>query len=234
MSLQLVALSLLGLASASPIAGRQVSAPPPPPTTFSSQGFNLVVNVTDPTRDLTPSVQGNFVNSIHVGAGLALVGVGAPDNNPRIFYQNGTADELEYSQGTVVSDGGSPLAPYGFSLTADEGSQSASTAHLNGGFGTKGVGLTVFPEPYTFLFPENFAVCNESVPYYQNENFFILRQFDVTYGSDGIAIDNIPSECAPVRIFPQCAQLEDLPADSIASHEYAATSLCYKSVAAIL
>ncbi|KND87161.1 hypothetical protein TOPH_08207 [Tolypocladium ophioglossoides CBS 100239] len=227
-------LSLLGIAAASPLVGRQSSDHGPRfPQQSTSKGFYLVVNVTDPSRDFTPSIQNNYINSIHVGAGLALVGAGSAANNPRVFYQNGTASEVHYRQGTVISDGGLPPAPYGVSLPAGEGSGEVSTVHLNGGPGTKGIGLTRVPEPYAFLYPETYAVCNESVAYYRGKHFLILKHIKTTPRPDGTVEHNVPKECAPVRLFPECTELNKLPSGAISSHEFAQESGCYNNVSSI-
>ena len=79
-----VSLGLVGLASAVPLAGRQV--PHYPPTSLST-GFRLVANVTDPTRDFTPPINHWVLSGIHTGAGTSDVVLSAEDG--RVLYQNG-------------------------------------------------------------------------------------------------------------------------------------------------
>ncbi|KAH7304026.1 hypothetical protein B0I35DRAFT_445733 [Stachybotrys elegans] len=227
----LLPISLLaGLAAASPLAARQV-VPNYPPTS-TSKGFHLVVNVTDPSLDFEPPINNFYVSSIHVGAGQNLVGVSAEPG--RIFYQNGTIEEVQFAQSTVISDGGTPPAPYGFSLQPDAGSEVVSTARLDGGAGTPGVVLSRFPEPYRFLLPGTYLACNESIEYYQGQNFVIIKQADVTVDEDGTINYNVPDNCIAVRLLPECTELNELPSDAFSSHEFAANSQCYEDVSALV
>jgi len=224
-------LSLLGLAAATPIASRDV-VPNYPPKEIS-KGFNLVVNVTDPSADFSPSIQNSFIASIHTGAGLALVGITSDIASSRTFYVNGTVEEVRYSRSNVLSDGGTPPTPQGLQLAPVEGSETLSTATMNFGPGTAGVGLSRFPEPYVFLTPETFVACNTSLPYYQGKYFVTIQRAATTVDEDGEINRNIPEGCAPVRLIPQCAKLPELPSDAYSSHEFAADSSCYKNVAAL-
>jgi len=182
--------------------------------------------VTDLSRDFSPSIQGKYIDGIHVGAGEALLGLGNDKERARIFYINGSAVDFHFGHTNVLSDYGTPPAPAGISLTQDNGSDIAHTAHLNGGSGDKGIGLTHFPVPYTFLFPETYAICNESIPYYHGLNFLIVKQFQLGLKT----FKDIPSSCVPVRLFAQCTKLNDLPEGSYSSHESAYETLCYDNV----
>ncbi|KAM4056329.1 hypothetical protein HRG_003246 [Hirsutella rhossiliensis] len=222
-------LGLLGLAAAAPATVKS-QATPHYPETSKSNGFHLVVNVTDGSKDFSPSIQNTYVSSIHVGAGLALVGNIASPSNARIFYQNGTADEHRYRKTTVITDSGTPSFPSGIKLVRDKGSDAVSTAHLDAGPGTSGIGLTGFPEPYVFLNPETWLACNESIPYYQNKYFIIFKQANTTVGKDGGINRNVPKDCAPVRLIPECTKLNDLPSGSYSSHDFAIEDRCYGDV----
>ncbi|EGR49265.1 uncharacterized protein TRIREDRAFT_76971 [Trichoderma reesei QM6a] len=221
-------LALVGAAAASPMA-----VVPNYPPTMQSTGFRLVVNVTDKARDFTPSIQNLYINTIHVGAGLNQVGLGTKDNNPSIWYQNGTAADSRFGASTLITDQGTPLSPYGLSLVKNEGSATLSTARADGGLGTKGVAISHFPEGYRYLVPETYVVCNESLAYYQGTHFLVLEQAATTVSSTGQIEKNIPEGCAPVRLLPECATLESLPAGSYSSHEFAIDTDCYPDVASI-
>ncbi|KAG5920462.1 hypothetical protein E4U42_006197 [Claviceps africana] len=221
-------LGVSGLALASPLIAPS-GTPNGPPPTLKSKGFHLIVNVTDLSRDFSPSIQGHYIDSIHVGAGESLLGVGIDEKVARVFYVNGSALDNQLGHTSVISDTGMPPAPFGISLTQDEGSDIAHTAHLNGGPGDNGIGLTHFPVPYTYLFPETYAICNESIPYYHDRNFYIVKQFQL--GLD--TFKDIPSNCVPVRLLPQCTKLNDLPKESYSSHEWAYESSCYANVSSI-
>ncbi|KAL6910747.1 hypothetical protein GGI43DRAFT_391025 [Trichoderma evansii] len=222
--------AVLGLAGAA-VAAPATVVPNYPPHQLS-QGFRLVVNVTDKALDLKPSVQNLYVNSIHIGAGLNVAGVGA-ESTSNIFYQNGTASEYRFGAATTITDEATPLTPFGISLTKNAGSDTVSSAYINGGPGTAGVQLSQFPEPYVFLGPETFVICNNPLDYYQGQKFLVVEQATTTISSAGQIEYNIPEGCAPVRLLPECAPLEALPAGSYASHEFALQSECYADVASI-
>jgi hypothetical protein len=81
----ILAIGAVGLASASPLKGRQIV--PHYPENSLSTGFRLVANVTDPATDLNPSVDGWELQGIHTGAGFNDASLGA--GSGRIFYHNG-------------------------------------------------------------------------------------------------------------------------------------------------
>lgn len=220
---------MAALTSATPLASRQV-VPNYPPTS-TSQGFYLVVNVTDPSTDFDPPINNQYVNSIHVGAALNLVGV--TPSPGRIFYQNGTVEEVRYGQSTVITDGATPPSPFGLTLNPDEGSDVVSTARLDVGFGTVGVVLSRFPDPYTYLLPQTFLACNEEVDYYHQE-MIIIKRSDFTVNDDGTIDYNVPDNCAAVRLLPECTELNELPDDAYSSHEFAANSQCYEDVSELV
>ncbi|KAL6807229.1 hypothetical protein GGI42DRAFT_351841 [Trichoderma sp. SZMC 28013] len=221
-------IGLVGAAAASPL-----NIVPNYPPVKQSTGFRLYVNVTDKALDFSPSIQGLYVNSIHVGAGLNEAGVGSKSDNPSIFYQNGTASDVRFNGATTITDQGTPLSPYGISLALDAGSETVSSVNINGGLGTKAVQISQFPEGFRYLGPETFVICNEPLAYYQGTKFNVIKQAATTISSTGQIEKNIPAGCAPVRLIPECATLEELPAGSYSSHEFAVNSDCYADVASI-
>lgn len=221
-----VTLGLAGIAAAAPATPPAVM--PHYPETSIAKGFNLVVNVTDPSRDFSPSIQNTYLTSIHVGAGLNLVGSSDNIDYGRIFYVNGTASQVFYGQSRIITDGGTPPFPEGLSVVKEEGSDIRSDARLDAGRGDEGFGIARFPNPYAVVAPEGWYACNEELPYYQGRKFIVIKQAKLSI--DG---DNIPAECAPISLIPQCAILNDLPEGSRSSHEFAADSKCYEDVASI-
>lgn len=219
--------ALLGLASAAPL----VIENPLYPTRLSSKGFKLIVNVTDPSRDFDPPINNFLLTTIHTGAGLSLVGV--TKKNGRTFYQNGTKEQRDDGLATVLTDGGTPLTPAGLALEAENESETLFGASLNFGPGTPGVQLNSPSDPYTYMLPETFVACNESLPYYRGKHFIVIKQARLTIDKNNEIQRNIPKGCAPIRLVPQCAKLNDLPDDSYSSHEFAINSKCYKDVSKI-
>lgn len=188
-----------------------------------SQGFRLVVNVTDLGYDFSPSIQHTYITAIHTGAAQNLLGIGEQSSS-RIFYVNGTTTEFLLGQATTQSDMSLPLTPFGYSLRPDAEGSAMSTAHLDAGPGDKGYVLTRFPVPYVFLAPEQMAICYESIPYYGGRFLHIVKQLNLNINK------TLPRNCAPVRLMAECADLELIPIYGPASHDYAYDSECYKSV----
>ncbi|ODA79847.1 hypothetical protein RJ55_05444 [Drechmeria coniospora] len=226
-----LAFGLAGLAAASPIGERDSVAHYP--ATSLSKGFHLVVNVTDRCKDFDPPIHNTYITSIHTGAGLALVGNVAGPGTARIFYQNATSEQSKSGDGTVVTDSGTPPYPAGLKLVKDEASSTLRTAHLDAGLGTPGIGISKFPEPYAFLTQETWVACNESLSYFRGQHFIIFKSAKTTVGKDGTAHRNIPEGCAPVRLLPECTDLNALAVGSYASHAYALEGRCYQDVKSI-
>lgn len=222
------AIGLAGLAAAAP-----TTTGPLYPETANANAFKLVLNVTDPSLDLDPPVHNTFLTSIHVGPALNYVGQSSDPNAGRVFYVNGTASEVRYGQSNVISDGGSPPFPEALSLVKDEGSDVVSTVFLNAGRGDSGIGLSGFPQPIPSLYPDTYVACKEPLAYYGGKEFVVVKQAKTTITEDGQIEKNIPEGCAPLSLLPQCATLNDLPAGSLSSHEFAATGRCYEDVTSI-
>lgn len=103
------ATAILAFASAA-VAAPQLDKPISPPWTQSTN-FRLVANVTG--ADLTPSIQDYVLTSYHVGAGQAAAVLVPNDaTNPgRQFYVNGTAEDIRYNRGNILTSGGTPVCP---------------------------------------------------------------------------------------------------------------------------
>ncbi|TQV98932.1 hypothetical protein V2A60_007371 [Cordyceps javanica] len=227
----IAALGLAGLAAAAPTT---TTTGPLYPETSSSNGFNLVLNVTDPSKDLSPPVHGTFVTSIHVGPALNYVGQSSDAG--RLFYVNGTAADVRYGNSNTISDGGTPPFPEVLSLVRDQGSETLSTVRLDVGSSGPGdyhTGVAGFPNPIPELYPSTYVACREALAYYGGKEFVIIKQAKTTVSQDGQVEYNIPEGCAPLSLLPQCAKLNDLPAGSLSSHDFAATTRCYKDVNSI-
>lgn len=205
----LATVALVGLASAAP-------ACPANPNLSSSKGLKLRVQLADPSRDLSASpVAGQYVTSIHDGAGTNLVGFSATAG--RDFYVNGTgADGLFWN---TVSDGGTPLAPYSFSLHALPDNADVQAARLDVGEGDRDIYVPE-KDAHPQLYPTGWLACSEPLAYYAGKIFNVLRRN---------AFDKAPpAECVPVVLLPECAELEQLPGGALSSHEFAKDVTCYK------
>ncbi|KAK6078637.1 hypothetical protein SCUP515_09687 [Seiridium cupressi] len=233
----LISLAIAGVASATPLSSRQVVPHYPP--TQSSTGFRLIANVTDPSEDFTPPVDNWVFNAIHVGAGFNDA-VLLPDgtDSGRIFYVNGTAEDVYYYRGSTLTDGGTPPFPYGI-YVASEDQTDAGGSHdvsVNVGSGTTGVQLTRFPDVYPTLAGAGqgtYVACNQTVPYYQKNYITVRWTYDTIDPDTSLNVHQIPEGCVAINLIPECATLNDLPEGSLSRHEFAATSVCYDDVSAI-
>ncbi|KAJ6790356.1 hypothetical protein PWT90_08552 [Aphanocladium album] len=208
MRCSLAALGLFGLATAAP-------ACPSNPNLGSSKGVKLRVKLQDAAKDLASPVGGHYVTSIHDGAGTNLVGFSADAG--RDFYVNGTGtDGLRWN---TVSDGGTPPAPYGFSLHALDDSKDVQVVRLDVGAGDQDIYVPA-KDAHPQLYPTGWLACSEPLAYYGGQKFNVLRRN---------AFDNAPpAECVSVTLLPECSTLPDLPKGSLASHEFAQQVHCYK------
>ncbi|KAI1264640.1 hypothetical protein F5Y18DRAFT_75802 [Xylariaceae sp. FL1019] len=235
--------SILSLAAASTIAASPLSArqviPNYPPNSLS-KGFKLIANVTDPSTDLTPSVDGWEFLGIHTGAGFNDA-VLSNSYEGEIFYHNGTASEIHYGQGSIVADQGSNPFPVGIYVQSateyDATYPSEHNVHINIGSGTIGISLRAFPDPYFPLTGPGigtYVACKRIVPYYGSEWTVVRYAYDVFNNETALYEPAIPEGCTAITLIPQCDVLPDLPANgSISSHEFAANSKCYDDVASI-
>lgn len=231
-------LAAVGLAAAAPTARQAPNYPP----ASSSNAFRLVVNVTDPTTDFTPSINDYVLTSYHVGAGeaYAVLQPNLTFTSGRILYENGTAYDVRFGAASVISDGGTPPFPEGLYVQNEtEFDYKYTTQHnamfLPGG-GTKGVGLAQFPNPIPYLANPgsgSFAACNNTLPY--GPAFSLVYAYATFTDADGNYDyqKNIPEGCAEITLLPECATINDLPAGSYSSHEFASTQRCYEDVSAI-
>ena len=163
------------------------------PPQIDAQNFYLIANVT--SNDLSPSINSYVVASYHVGAGKDLA-ILTPNVNPasgRIFYVNGTSEEVYYGQSNVLSDEGTPPFAAGVSIA----SSTSNALLINAGVGQAGIGLTRFPDPITELYATG------------SEGFYACLSPELGGGSAvQIFVQNgndVPESCARITLLPQCS-----------------------------
>lgn len=219
------ALILAGLAAASPMVSQ--SGGNYPAKSFS-QGFHLVVNNTDPSRELAEPVHAMFLQGIHIGPPNSLVGT-RTTRSRRVFYQNGTEDEFRSGNAHILSDAASQSITYGLSFRLEGDAAQGFVFRLDAGPGQKGVAMSPNHHPCAFLNVPGLAMCNRPVEYYRGRKMNLLKMFPNPTGN----LWKMPEECTPVRLLPQCIPLPDAQQGVSPSHEFVQTTHCYKNVSAI-
>ncbi|KAK0671455.1 hypothetical protein QBC41DRAFT_354257 [Cercophora samala] len=211
----------LGLATAT---AALATATAKTPNTFSP-GFLLVVHVTNPDQDFTPSVNNAAVNSIHAGPGFRVATISPALTDGHVFYQNGTLDQAEDGETTVLFDSATPPTPFGIlvqdpSAPMDNIAINAGPGSYNSVNGDPAVNAALV----NGLGEGTYLVCNATVPYY-HQNFLTLQ-----YAYEG---EETPEECVEVELVPQCAELNELPPGSHSSHEHALSVRCYEDATVV-
>ncbi|TAQ86462.1 hypothetical protein B7494_g5214 [Chlorociboria aeruginascens] len=182
------ALALLASLAASAPTTRRYVYPP----TSTSLNFKLVANVTD----YAVLVQNTTVDS------------------GRIFYVNGTAEEVRYNSADLLSDGGTPLFPWGVWIN-EPNAAGEQTVSVNAGIGQTGLGLTQFPDPISELRGLWYA-CNNTLEYGP-----AIQLLSKETGAP------TPAGCADITLLPQCS------VGSGMAQEFPNESECYEDVAGI-
>lgn len=212
------------IASAAPTK----TSSPEYPTRLSSENFRLVVAVR--SNDLTPSIQNYIMTSYHTGAGQAwaVLQPNETATSGRIFYANGTTDEIENGRSNILSDEGvAPFFPGGIVVNPPSPSPTPGSkpedaeisVSINAGAGTPGVGITRSPDEVSNLYSvggEGFYGCLRDLPYGPAVQVFVKQHF----------VD-VPEGCADVALIPQCSE------GSGAEHPNGQESGCYADVASI-
>ncbi|KAI2778478.1 hypothetical protein F4815DRAFT_494484 [Daldinia loculata] len=211
------------IASANPLLSRQQN--PYPPSTFSKR-FKLIANVTDRAQDILPPIHGWALQGADIGAGLnsAVLNNTTPG---QIFYQNGTANEVYHQAFNILTDTSSPPIPYGIVMHYPHDTEKVVGLGVDIGTGTSGITLTNPPYPMVELsVPRSRLVaCKQNIPYYPlKRDFVVVKAF---------RDQDVPDGCVWIEFLPQCAELPELPAGSIATHEFANRGRCFEDPASI-
>ncbi|KHN99360.1 uncharacterized protein MAM_03058 [Metarhizium album ARSEF 1941] len=227
MTKTLLALSLMGLASA---------FPPQPawPATTQAKGFRLVVNVTDLSRDLSPPIHGTYVTGAHYGVQTDAVVAGEEHRYGRIFFVNGTAKEASADNATTIWTDWDTYKSWRIDR-APAAPGTLSEVTMSGGRGDRGIGVTHYEGPLAFLTPETYAVCPDALPVGGTQRVIRHADAGTTRPEDPSPGSHVPRGCAPVRLLPECADLLPLSprGGSPIDYRFAVRSACYKNATGI-
>ena len=209
--------------------------------TATSTGFRLLAKIIKPFPDLSPPIDKQFLSTAHTGAGLNAGVVSENASNARVWYQNGTAPAPAQELDSILTDGGTPPAPYGIGLQGpDEFDGSVypdeHRVSVNVGPGTPTMGVELNDEKLPILRVRDvdglggkWMVCRRAIWYYYgpDREFSVLRY---VYAGEEAPMD----ECVAVELVPICAELADLPEGSYSSHEFAVEVPCVVDAAALV
>ncbi|KAK3989093.1 hypothetical protein QBC44DRAFT_242359 [Cladorrhinum sp. PSN332] len=212
------------------------------PRHSASQGFRLVVNVTDPSKDFSPSINNHFLSTAHIGPAQNRAIVTSPSSPGPIFYQNGTYSDIAFHKIGILTDAGSPpgIFPEAITYQREQDESSGQGVYINAGSPGSGTSLTRLWDPYSYLTilegvtSSSFVVCNKTIPYYGTEKHFnVVNWVQATRDASGTHV-RIPEGCVPINLVPECAFLEAVPEEgAYSSHEFAQEVRCYEDVGGI-
>jgi hypothetical protein len=158
----------------------------------------------------------------------------------RLTWLLGTAAEIRFGEGSIVTDGGTPLFPYGIYVQGETEHDVTYPAehdvNVNVGSGTIGVSLKPFPDPYFYLTAKaqgTFVACPRVVPYYNAEYIVVRFAYDIFDSDTALFVRDVPEGCTAINLIPECDTLPELTEGSLSSHEFAQNSKCYADVSAI-
>jgi len=226
-----IVLAFAGLAAAAPATISQFKPSFPPKNT--AKGFQLLINVTDISRDFADNpVHGQFVTGFQA-SGVRRYMVPGPAASANVFFVNGSAEGLPYGWANTLLDIGGP-APYGVQMDATP-TDNAYGIVVGIGPGTLNVGPAseLNPLPCDIFYgaqPGSFAVCDTGFVATYHPKYLI--QYFAGRGSF-YNPENIPDNCVPVQLLPGCHSLENA---QTATYEIERIwdSVCYDDVASIV
>lgn len=202
---------------------QQVGAYPIPKL---SKAFVLVAHVTDKSRDLTPSVEGYNLIASRDGYASSFVSFEKSSEDDKDLFPSYLPGPLAaYLNGTsnVATDLSKFYVPYGFSLKDDGKAPGLTLVRQDGYPGTPGVTVSPLTDLESKLVPSKFLACNETVPKYNNQYLTVLRHLDTSVSK------TIPDKCVPVKLFPECRDVDKIYEKRQPNAKKGVSVRCYKT-----
>jgi len=233
--------TLLGLAAVA--AAAPVSQSPFPAYT-TSKAFRLILNVTDPSKDFTPSINSQQIFSYLQAAGPARAGPAEANGNKFYQYHDPSLGSKypEFGGQLLTEALRGPDTVLGFQQ-ANSTDYTRDKIYIDEGAGSPGVQISVGGD-FPHVRPNElsggymtFAVCNVTVPrlFHAGTAWFLNLEWIHPSTRDGQFGLFVPEGCAPVRLLPECDTLHEVPEGSKAApfHKAAREVRCYEDVKAI-
>lgn len=234
MHLKATTTTLLTLAAA---AGLAAAAPVDPyPPTLQTKSFRLVINVTDPSKDITPPVHGQeifpyFINSSYIRAGPASPGAGSvfiqyPNPKPSSDMWSRFGGQLLTTQGNADNLLGLKKVEPDWDTTPIPWDEPRYPMTFTPGNGSMGVQLAAGGY-FAYVRPNEmsgglgmFAVCRVDLgqrDHHGNPRWLqALDFFGPSYDAGGEWGYHVPEGCVLVRLVAQCEKFVDVPEGSVA------------------
>lgn len=216
---------LAAAASVSALLGTGTTFAAPCPK--QSNGFHLRVQLRDPARDLTPSVDGLYLSGLRVSQG-SYIGITIDDQPPSTYYLNdGTEGDGGGGGGPTVVHEIVGVYPIGLSVQGPTEFDPRYPAEHGVGFAVAGSssgvtrGLEVFPSltgpgPSGSRRGGTYLVCQRGFVFPSGPAEILTPRF--LYGGEA-APEEAGGGCVPVAFVPECAALEPLPDGASWNHD---------------
>lgn len=232
--------SLVACLAALAIAAPDAKIAPPPLS--SSNGFRLMVHVVKGDTYTRVLIEGEFLQIYpdrykHNVQRLRVDGDRNPKARPnpnKVFYLNGTAEDVKRGTTTLVLDGvrytnpnndsQTVQSPMSMLISPPDPYDDTRSVNLTYGIGTKGVKLSPASDPLSYLTPDTWGIEFESEAHI---GWTILQ---------GRALNPPPGsyqDPTVIRLIPECAQLDQLTPGSESNHDFAQTVRCYDDTQSI-
>ncbi|CEJ89677.1 hypothetical protein VHEMI05504 [[Torrubiella] hemipterigena] len=191
-----------------------------------SKAFVLVAHVTDKSRDLNPSVEGYNLIASRDGYASSFVSFEKSTEEDKDLFPSYLPGPLAaYLNGTsnVATDLSKFYNPYGFSLKDDGHGPGLTLVRQDDYPGTPGVTISSLVDLVSELVPHQFLACNETVPKYQDRYLTVLRHLDTSVSKA------IPDKCVPVKLFPECRDIDKIYIKRQKNAKKGVSVRCYKT-----
>ncbi|KAK7750750.1 hypothetical protein SLS62_007301 [Diatrype stigma] len=192
------------------------------PCQKQSDGFNLRVQLSDPARDLTPSVDGLYLSGLRVSQGSYI---GVASDQPSTYYLN---DTTEGGRGATVVHDIVGVYPFGLSVQGPTEFDSRYPTEHDVGLVVAGSGsgvtrgLEVSPSLTGPGSGGTYLVCRRTFVFPSGPAEIVTPRF--LYEGE-----SIPDEgCVPIAFVPECAALEPLPDGASWNHDSVITVSCVR------
>ncbi|KAK4187677.1 hypothetical protein QBC35DRAFT_229965 [Podospora australis] len=170
--------------------------------------FRLIANLTNPSLDLSPSVQGYTLTSVHVGAGLETAVLSSSPQLGSTLYENAT--------GGLVVDSSSDSIPFSMVITPWTSAPADQADYVNYvglALGEAQTDITMDTDTSQVLYKlGTFIVCEETNPTSNAKPQYPVRFAAATPGAGGVLLQKIPGGCVPITLLAEC--IPDDPAIS--------------------